>query len=108
MLQLSDCDDVMLCGDFGDGVVCVMWIVVCIVQVMFVLYLIDIMFVYIDGCLYYGQMSFDFVDYFVDMGVKVVVLIILNVGLFDLIYFELYYGDCMIQCDVQCLMDVYL
>ena len=73
MLQLSDRDDAMLRGDFGDGVARAMRIVARTAQVMSAPHLIDITSAHIDGCLYHGQTSLDFVEYFVDTGAKVAV-----------------------------------
>ena len=63
---------------------------------------------HIDGCLYHGQTSLDFVEYFVDTGAKVAVPTTLNVGSLDLIHPELYHGDRTIQRDAQRLMDAHL
>lgn len=108
MLQLSDRDDAMLRGDFGDGVARAMRIVARTAQVMSAPHLIDITSAHIDGCLYHGQTSLDFVDYFVDTGAKVAVPTTLNVGSLDLIHPELYHGDRTIQRDAQRLMDAHL
>ncbi|MBZ4241543.1 aconitase X catalytic domain-containing protein, partial [Mycobacterium tuberculosis] len=85
MLQLSDRDSAMLRGDFGDRVARAMRIVARTAQVMSAPRLIDITSAHIDGCLYHGQTSLDFVEYFVDTGAKVAVPTTLNVGSLDLI-----------------------
>ena len=107
MLQLSDRDSAMLrgisarasrvrCGSSRAR------------HVMSAPHLIDITSAHIDGCLYHGQTSLDFVEYFVDTGAKVAVPTTLNVGSLDLIHPELYHGDRSIQRDAQRLMDAHL
>lgn len=88
--SLIVCDCVLLGGEFGEGVVMVMCILMMMVGVFGVSELFDIEGVYIDGCFYYGELGFDFVECFVDGGVKVEVLMMLNVGVIDLLYFEFY------------------
>lgn len=51
--------------------------------------LIDISGAHIDGCLYHGQVSLDFVERLVDLGGRVRVPTTLNVGSIDLIHPEL-------------------
>ena len=63
MLQLSDRDHAMLHGEFGAGVARAMRIVTRTADVMSAPFLIDIVSAHIDGCLYHGQTSLDFVEY---------------------------------------------
>ncbi|KVN97282.1 aconitase subunit 1 [Burkholderia ubonensis] len=108
MLQLSDRDQAMLHGDFGEGVARAMRIVSRTAEVMSAPHLIDITSAHIDGCLYHGRTSLDFVEYFVATGAKVAVPTTLNVGSLDLIHPELYHGDRAIQRDARRLMDAHL
>lgn len=108
MLQLSDRDHAMLHGEFGAGVARAMRIVTRTADVMSAPCLIDIVSAHIDGCLYHGQTSLDFVEYFVETGTRVAVPTTLNVGSLDLIHPELYHGDRTIQRDAQRLMDAHL
>ncbi|QTO51396.1 aconitase X [Burkholderia latens] len=108
MLQLSERDDAMLRGAFGDGAARAMRIVARTADVMSAPHLIDITCAHIDGCLYHGRTSLDFVEYFVDTGAQVAVPTTLNVGSLDLIHPELYHGDRAIQRDAQRLMDAHL
>ncbi|WP_175921580.1 aconitase X [Burkholderia latens] len=108
MLQLSERDDAMLRGAFGDGVARAMRIVARTADVMSAPHLIDITSAHIDGCLYHGRTSLDFVEYFVDTGAQVAVPTTLNVGSLDLIHPELYRGDRTIRRDAQRLMDAHL
>lgn len=108
MLQLSERDQAMLGGDFGDGPARAMRIVARTADVMSAPSLIDITSAHIDGCLYHGQTSLDFVELFVSAGARVAVPTTLNVGSLDLIHPELYHGDRSIQRDAQRLMDAHL
>ncbi|WP_175655184.1 aconitase X [Burkholderia ambifaria] len=108
MLQLSERDDAMLRGAFGDGVARAMRIVTRTAEVMSAPHLIDITSAHIDGCLYHGQTSLDFVEYFVDTGAQVAVPTTLNVGSLDLIHPELYHGDRTIERDARRLMEAHL
>jgi len=57
MLQLSERDDAMSRGAFGDGVARAMRIVTRTAEVMSAPHLIDITSAHIDGCLYHGRTS---------------------------------------------------
>ena len=54
---------------------------------------IDIEAAHIDGCLYHGEVSLDFVERLVAAGGKVAVPTTLNVGSVDLIHPEIFRGD---------------
>ncbi|RKF49426.1 aconitase X catalytic domain-containing protein [Paraburkholderia fungorum] len=108
MLQLSERDEAMLNGELGQGAARAMRIVTRTADVMSAPHLIDISSAHIDGCLYHGQTSLDFVELFVAAGAKVAVPTTLNVGSLDLIHPELYHGDRSIQRDAQRLMDAHI
>lgn len=108
MLQLSERDSAMLGGEFGAGVARAMRIVTRTADVMNAPHLIDICCAHIDGCLYHGQTSLDFVEFFVATDTKVAVPTTLNVGSLDLIHPELYHGDRSVQRSAQRLMDAHL
>lgn len=108
MLQLSERDSAMLGGEFGAGVARAMRIVTRTADVMNAPHLIDICSAHIDGCLYHGQTSLDFVEFFVATDTKVAVPTTLNVGSLDLIHPELYHGDRSVQRSAQRLMDAHL
>jgi 2-methylisocitrate lyase-like PEP mutase family enzyme len=92
MLTLSAHDRAMLDGDLGPGVALAMRIVTRIANVMSARELIAVTSAHIDGCLYHGATSLDFVERFVQAGTKVVIPTTLNVGSLDLIHPELYHG----------------
>lgn len=54
---------------------------------------VDIEAAHIDGCLYLGQVSLDFVEHLVSLGGRVRVPTTLNVGSVDLIHPELFHGS---------------
>ncbi len=108
VLHLSERDQSMLHGEMGEGVARAMRIVTRTAGVMNAPHLIDISSAHIDGCLYHGQTSLDFVEAFVAAGSKVAVPTTLNVGSLDLIHPELYHGDQSIQRDAQRLMNAHI
>ncbi|AKJ67151.1 hypothetical protein PATSB16_07700 [Pandoraea thiooxydans] len=90
---LSERDREMLAGTHGPALALAMRILVRAARVMQAPYLIDIVGAHIDGCLYHGAASLDFVERLVDGGARVAVPTTLNVGSLDLIHPELYRGD---------------
>src|SRR3546814_15217913 len=54
---------------------------------------VDARSAHIDGCLYHGQVSLDFVEHLLRLGGRVRVPTTLNVGSVDLIHPELFRGD---------------
>lgn len=92
-LTLSDRDRAMLSGELGGGAALAMRVVSRTAHVMGAQHLIDIQSAHIDGCLYHGQTSLDFVERFVADGARVAVPTTLNVGSMDLIHPERFRGD---------------
>lgn len=93
MIALSDYDQALLGGDQGPAAALAMRVLLRSAAVMGADSLIDIESAHIDGCLYHGQASLDFVEKLVQGGGKVVVPTTLNVGSMDLIHPELFRGD---------------
>ncbi|WP_250516164.1 aconitase X catalytic domain-containing protein [Caballeronia sp. INDeC2] len=108
MLTLSPRDTAMLEGDLGDGLALAMRIVAATARVMDADTLIDISSAHIDGCLYHGAASLDFVARFVASGAKVAVPTTLNVGSLDLIHPELFRGDAHIASAGKRLMQAHI
>ena len=108
MLTLSAHDRAMLDGDLGPGVALAMRIVTRIADVMSARELIHVTSAHIDGCLYHGAASLDFVERFVQAGTKVVIPTTLNVGSLDLIHPELYHGSASTGKAAQRLMDAHV
>jgi predicted aconitase len=93
VIALSDYDHALLAGEQGEAAALAMRVLIRSAAVMGARSLIDIESAHIDGCLYHGQASLDFVDRLVRGGGKVVVPTTLNVGSMDLIHPELFRGD---------------
>ena len=108
MLELSEHDGAMLGGEFGAGVALAMRIVTRTANVMDAQRLIDVSSAHIDGCLYHGQASLDFVERCIAGGARVAIPTTLNVGSLDLIHPELYHGDTQTGLAAKRLMDAHL
>ncbi len=85
-LELSAGDQSMLDGEHGPAVAAAMKILVAFSNAVGARKLLDIAGAHIDGCLYQGQASLDFVERLVEGGGRVRVPTTLNVGSFDLIH----------------------
>jgi predicted aconitase len=88
-MTLSAADRAALQGEMGEGVAFAMRTLVAFAGAVGAPALIDITAAHIDGCLYHGQVSLDFVNRLVDGGARVRVPTTLNVGAIDLIHPEL-------------------
>ncbi|WP_454726375.1 MULTISPECIES: aconitase X [Cupriavidus] len=108
MLELSSRDLAMRDGQHGEAAALAMRILTRAAQVMGASRLIDIEGAHIDGCLYHGMASLDFVERLVAGGGKVVVPTTLNVGSLDLIHPELFRGEEGIRSNARRLMDAHL
>jgi predicted aconitase len=82
-------DEALLRGDEGEAASFAMRILVAFARALGAPSLLDISGAHIDGCLYHGQASLDFVQRLVDGGGRVRVPTTLNVGAVDLIHPEL-------------------
>ena len=85
MFHLTDRDAAMLAGAHGPAAAFAMRLLVRFAESVEAPRLIDIESAHIDGCLYLGQASLDFVERFVALGGRVGVPTTLNVGSLDLI-----------------------
>jgi predicted aconitase len=85
-LELNAGDQSMLQGEQGPAVAAAMKILVAFSKAVGARELLDIAGAHIDGCLYHGQASLDFVERLVEGGGHVRVPTTLNVGSFDLIH----------------------
>jgi predicted aconitase len=79
----------MLAGENGEAVAFAMQILAAFAEAVGAPALLDITRAHIDGCLYHGQVSLDFVERLVAGGGRVRVPTSLNVGAIDLIHPEL-------------------
>jgi predicted aconitase len=103
-LRLDDRDREMLAGVEGPAAVTAMRLLVRFAEAVQAPHLIDAEAAHIDGCLYHGQVSLDFVEHFVRLGGRVRVPTTLNVGSVDLIHPGLFRGDPRIARDGARLM----
>ncbi len=108
MLELNERDQALLNGEFGLGEAMAMRIVTQTANVMSAQRLIDVSSAHIDGCVYHGTVSLDFVERFVEAGTKVSIPTTLNVGSLDLIHPELYHGDRNVESAAKRLMDAHI
>lgn len=108
MIDLTLADQQMLDGERGQAAALAMRILVRSAAVMGAQRLLDIEGAHIDGCLYHGQASLDFVERLVRDGGKVVVPTTLNVGSLDLIHPELFRGDEALRSNGRRLMEAHL
>ncbi len=108
MITLSPHDQDLLNGRHGPAAALAMRILVRSAAVMGADRLVDIESAHIDGCLYHGQTSLDFVEGLVAGAGKVVVPTTLNVGSVDLIHPERFRGGEALRRDAQRLMQAHL
>jgi predicted aconitase len=108
VIALSEHDQALLDGTHGEAAALAMRILVRSAAVMGATRLVDIESAHIDGCLYHGQASLDFVERLVQGGGKVVVPTTLNVGSIDLIHPELFRGDAGLRSAGQRLMEAHI
>jgi predicted aconitase len=92
-LQLSPDDKAMLEGRHGEAAAFAMRLLTRFAEAVGAEKLVDIEAAHIDGCLYLGEVSLDFVERMVSWGGPVRVPTTLNVGSVDLIHPELFRGD---------------
>jgi hypothetical protein len=88
-LHLTPSDIALLNGECGEAQAFAMTILAAFSRAVGAPSLLDISGAHIDGCLYHGQVSLDFVERLVSGGGRVRVPTTLNVGAIDLIHPEL-------------------
>ena len=108
MIELTERDRALLGGQCGDAAALAMRVLVRSAELMGAERLLDITSAHIDGCLYHGQASLDFVERLVAGAGKVVVPTTLNVGSLDLIHPELFRGDEAVESQAERLMLAHL
>lgn len=106
-VALNSDDESCLRGDRGAGVAMAMRIVVAVADAMGAPHLIDIESAHVDGCLYVGGVSIDFVRTLVDGGAQVSVPTTLNVGSLDQLHPENWYGTTEDADNARTLMALY-
>jgi hypothetical protein len=108
VIELTAHDQALLRGEGGDAAALAMRVLVRSADLMGAPRLLDITSAHIDGCLYHGQASLDFVERLVAGAGKVVVPTTLNVGSLDLIHPELFRGDDGVRSRAERLMQAHL
>jgi predicted aconitase len=93
MIHLDDTDTSLLRGDHGPAAAFAMELLVAYGEALGAPHFIDVVGAHVDGCLYHGQASLDFVRRLIELDGRVRVPTTLNVGTMDLIHPELYRGD---------------
>lgn len=108
MIDLTALDRELLGGHHGDAAALAMRVLVRSAMLMGAEHLLDIRSAHIDGCLYHGQASLDFVERLVEGAGKVKVPTTLNVGSLDLIHPELFRGGDALQSQARRLMQAHV
>ncbi|WP_438751776.1 aconitase X [Pararhizobium sp. O133] len=104
VLHLSSFDKELLDGAHGEAAAFCMRLLTRFAEAVGAEGLIDIDGAHIDGCLYLGQVSLDFVEHLVRLKGRVRVPTTLNVGSVDLIHPELFHGESEIGTNGARLM----
>jgi predicted aconitase len=105
---LTEEDRAALAGERGAGTALAMRIVVALAEATGAPRLIDVTRAHIDGCLYHGRATLDFVERLVDGGARVRIPTTLNVGSLDLLHPDLYRGDAATGALARRTMDRYV
>jgi predicted aconitase len=92
-VQLSPEDQALLDGRHGEAAAFAMRLLVRFAEAVGADRFVQIEAAHIDGCLYLGEVSLDFVEHMVALGGRVRVQTTLNVGSVDLIHPELFRGE---------------
>ncbi|ACP26682.1 hypothetical protein NGR_c29390 [Sinorhizobium fredii NGR234] len=92
-VQLSTFDRSLLSGEQGEAAAFAMRLLVRFAEAVGAARFVDIEAAHIDGCLYLGEVSLDFVEHLLRLGGRVRVPTTLNVGSVDLIHPELFHGS---------------
>ena len=107
-LSLSSLDAALLQGDHGEAAAFAMRLLVRFAEAVDAPSFVDIEAAHVDGCLYLGRASLDFVERFVALKGRTRVPTTLNVGSVDLIHPELFRGDRETGVNGKRLMQAHL
>jgi len=107
-LQLTDLDASMLAGEQGPAKQFAMRILEKMAICMQAESFISITSAHIDGCLFNGQVSLDFVNHALSLDGQVTVPTSLNVGSIDLLHPDLFQGDDALRQAGKEIMQAYL
>ena len=107
-MELRAEERALLDGAAGEGAALAMRVVLTAARAVGATALRPITRAHVDGCLYHGRSSLDFVDRLRDGGARVRVPTTLNVGLVDLLHPELNRGDEPTRAAARALMEAYV
>ena len=105
--MLSEADWAYLKGEHGPGAQLAMRVLVAVAKSMNAPTLVDVHSAHVDGCLYVGSVSIDFVRALVDGSARVSVPTTLNVGSVDLRHPQYWNGPEELATKARTLMDLY-
>src|SRR6218665_2101084 len=108
MIELTETKRQLRRGEGGEAPALALRILVRSAARMGASRLLNIEGAHIDGCLYHGQASLDFVERLAGDGGKVMVPTTLDVGSLDLMHPELFRGDKALQSQARRLMDPHM
>jgi predicted aconitase len=106
-IRLDERDQEILAGEHGAGAALAMRVVVATARAMGARELVDIESAHVDGCIYIGSVSIDYVRRLVEGGARVSVPTTQNVGAVDRLHSELSHGDAELAARGRELMDLY-
>lgn len=106
-VALIDSDASLLNGEAGPGVALAMRVVVAVARSMGAPHLVDIESAHVDGCLYIGPVSIDFVRALSEGGARTRVPTSLNVGSVDQLHPDRWHGTAELASNARTLMDLY-
>jgi len=107
MAKLAAIDSELLAGVHGAAAAFAMDLIVRYGRAVAAEEFIDVTRAHVDGCLYHGKVSLDFVEHVVKLGGEVRVPTTLNVGSMDLIHPELYRGPAAVGAAGKRLMELH-
>ncbi len=107
-LELSPYDQALLEGAHGEAAAFAMRLLVKFAEAVDAPRFLDIEAAHVDGCLYLGRASLDFVERLTALEGRVRVPTTLNVGSVDLIHPELFRGEAEVGASGKRLMEAHL
>lgn len=107
-MELNTTDRQMLAGEHGRAAADALQLVLKFAEAVGAKRLLPCASAHVDGCLYHGQASLDFVERFVALDGRVKVPTTLNVGSVDLIHPELFIGDPALGSAGKRLMEAHM
>src|SRR5271163_1212488 len=107
-IKLDDFDQALLAGVHGEAAAFAMRLLVRFAEAVDASRFLDIEAAHVDGCLYLGRASLDFVERLAALGGRARVPTTLNVGSLDLIHPELFRGEPQIGVEGKRLMEAHL